>query len=199
MIDIQHYPTIRSYISTFWSTSTIWPSLGYAQYFDMTADRIFERVNLLSAELHRLSLAVSRGGAAPTGNGPAAAASERPMSARENVPVVQGQVVEAEAKPMGTWLGGTSLGKKTGKLATFWPALQQKHLLGFEVLCLFVLADPIHGTLVTQHHQLKQLTERQNIQTTAKVCCQTAKIRHETYMKHYETTKQMLQDPLSWV
>ena len=40
---------------------------GYCQYFDMTVDRIFERVNVLGAEVHRLNLALSRSaGAAET-------------------------------------------------------------------------------------------------------------------------------------
>ena len=66
--------------------------LGYVQYFDMTVDRIFERVKVLSAEVHRLNLALSRGaGAAPE--------TARPSSARENV--VQGQVLEPERQPGG--------------------------------------------------------------------------------------------------
>lgn len=59
---------------------------SYVQYFDMTVDRIFERVNVLSSDVHRLKLALSRG----SGNAGA-----------EAVQAVQGQVVE-EARP-GQW------------------------------------------------------------------------------------------------
>lgn len=65
---------------------------SYCQYFDMTVDRIFERVNVLGAEVHRLNLALSRSAGA--------AETVRP-SARENLPV-QGQIVE-EARQPGGW------------------------------------------------------------------------------------------------
>lgn len=70
-----------------------WP--GYAQYFDMTVDKIFERMNVLGAELHRVNLAVSRGG---NGNVAAPPQESRPCSARPEMPVVQGQVVPGEVQ-----------------------------------------------------------------------------------------------------
>ena len=69
-----------------------WP--GYAQYFDMTVDKIFERMNVLGAELHRVNLAVSRGG----NSNVATPQESRPCSARPEMPVVQGQVVAGEVQ-----------------------------------------------------------------------------------------------------
>ena len=68
---------------------------GYVQYFDMTVDRIFERVNVLGAEVHRLNLALSR-----SAGSAGAAETVRPVSARENLPV-QGQIVEEARQPGG--------------------------------------------------------------------------------------------------
>jgi len=67
---------------------------SYAQYFDMTVDKIFERMNVLGTELHRVNLAVSRGG----NSNVATPQESRPCSARPEMPVVQGQVVAGEVQ-----------------------------------------------------------------------------------------------------
>ena len=70
-----------------------WPD--YSQYFDMTVDKIFERMNVIAAELHRVNLAVSRGG-----HGNVATPQESwQCTARPEMPVVQGQVVGGEVQP----------------------------------------------------------------------------------------------------
>ena len=70
----------------------------------MTVDRIFERVNVLSSDVHRLKLALSRG----SGNAGA-----------EAVQAVQGQVVE-EARPgqchAWRWSGWMEEGEEYGEL-----------------------------------------------------------------------------------
>lgn len=68
---------------------------NYAQYFDMTVDKIFERMNVIAAKLHRVNLAVSRGGNANV----ATPQESWPCSARPEMPVVQGQVVGGEVQP----------------------------------------------------------------------------------------------------
>ena len=60
----------------------------------MTVDKIFERMNVLGAELHRVNLAVSRGG----NSNVATPQESRPCSARPEMPVVQGQVVAGEVQ-----------------------------------------------------------------------------------------------------
>lgn len=60
----------------------------------MTVDKIFERMNVLGTELHRVNLAVSRGG----NSNVATPQESRPCSARPEMPVVQGQVVAGEVQ-----------------------------------------------------------------------------------------------------
>ena len=81
---------------------------GYCQYFDMTVDRIFERVNVLGAEVHRLNLALSRS---------AGAAETVRSSAREDLPV-QGQIVEEARQPGGC---------RACKILQVWSWMREKY------------------------------------------------------------------------